>query len=153
MWYQWWSRDRCWRTLYHLSSLRDVFAGGKGPHGPWVYLPSPSSGPLIWQAPFSRALLHLQDNKQHHVWLVSEFSGLEHSICIGCCCAVNPVCLTTVAEALRKQKPTVRYAGGPTYSVNKPELAMLWRQYVVPADSLKLTIWKVHIYLFLNCDI
>lgn len=84
-----------------------MFAGEKSPQGPWVYLPSPSSGPVIWQAPFSRALPRLQDNKQHHVWLVSEFSGLERSVCIGCCCVVTPACLTTVAQALRKQKPTV----------------------------------------------
>lgn len=61
--------------------------------------------------PFSRALPRLQDNKQHHVWLVSEFSGLERSICIGCCCVVTPVCLTTVAQALRKQKKTAVRAG------------------------------------------
>lgn len=107
MQYQWWSRDSYWRTLYHLRSLKDVFAEEKSPQGPWVYLPSPSSGPSIWQAPFTQALPCLQDNKQHHVWLVSEFSGLERSICIGCCCVVTPVCLTTVARALRKQKPTV----------------------------------------------
>lgn len=69
--------------LYSVHSLRDVFAGEESPQGPWVYLPSPSSGPVIWQAPSARALPRLQDNKQHHVWLVSEFSGLERGVCIG----------------------------------------------------------------------
>lgn len=88
--------------------------------------------------PFSRALPRLQDNKQHHVWLVSEFSGLERSICIGCCCVVTPVCLTTVAQALRKQKQTVVNTGG---------IKKIWPRppHINTVCASEWFIWIVHL--------
>lgn len=125
MWYQWWKcRQMLENSILSPLAQRCICWGEKSPRTLSLTSISIIRACDLTGSLFTQALPRLQDNKLHHVWLVSEFSGLERSICIGCCCVVTPVCLTTVAQALRRQKPTV--AGGLGYSVNIPNMDIMF---------------------------